>query len=376
MVAEARRRRRRWILKAWQFHSIEDWRLDDVPEPKPGRGEVLIKVRVVQPSVTEVVASRLGATHMSGRVKQIIEERAPIRLFGHEYAGDVVAVGPGVKQFKVGDRVASINPHVACGECSDCRSGREHVCRKGRNVGREIPGCFAEYAAIPEPAVVRIPDGIGYNVGAAFQPEDTCFGVVLTAGIKGGETVAILGQGVIGTGVMQLARAKGAGRVIVADIRKENLELTRRLGAHDVIDASRTDPVRAIMDLTNGNGVDVAVDAAGGDPQNGLAGHDTLLQAVKVVKQEGMVIQPAIVSGLLDIDLALLREKRLHLAWPRSLTRPEMEELVGLIAKGTLQLQPAITHVVKGLDKVPQAFAITGEKFKHQAINPCQVEVA
>ncbi|MBI2872391.1 MAG: zinc-binding dehydrogenase [Chloroflexi bacterium] len=363
-------------MKAWQFHTLEDWRLEDVPDPKPGPGEVVVRVRVVQPSVTEVVRRALGPTPGVDKIPQLLKERAPRRFFGHEWSGDVVAVGQGVTAFKPGERVAAITSRPPCRKCYFCREGKEELCHTGGQVGIDIPGCFAQYAALPQDCIIHIPDSLDYNEGATIQPLHTCMTSVSVANIELGDTIAILGQGVMGLGTLQIARASGAGTIITTDIRDANIKLSRQLGADHVINAAKDDPVAAIRELTGGVGPDIVYDAASGSPEQGLSGFETFKQAVQVVRDAGKVVQIALVTGPLPVETGFVRRKNIQLMWPGSIPHKQERHIVYLVSTGRVTPKLLINKTLKGLENAPEAFTITGNKAAYGAINPCQVVVA
>src|SRR3984885_5469502 len=136
-------------MKAWRFHGFNDLRLDDVPEPVCRSGHVLVRPLCVQPSVTEAQLARGIPTLAYERIKRRLETEAPVQLFGHEFCVRIVEVGSGVTRFRVGDRVAA-RAKLPCEDCPLCNSGRGHLCRKGPIIGFQLPGCFAEYAVLPE----------------------------------------------------------------------------------------------------------------------------------------------------------------------------------------------------------------------------------
>src|SRR5512136_459450 len=142
-------------MRAWRFHGTNDMRLDEVPDPEVQPGGLLVKVTVTQPSVTEVIRARGEETLESDYIRKAIAERAPVQLLGHEFAGEVVEVGEGVTGYQTGDRVASGRSRLPCYRCELCLSGLSDYCRKGPSVGRQLPGCFAEYVSLPAEVFVR-----------------------------------------------------------------------------------------------------------------------------------------------------------------------------------------------------------------------------
>jgi threonine dehydrogenase-like Zn-dependent dehydrogenase len=205
-------------------------------------------------------------------------------MFGHEFCAEVIEVGEGVRNLKVGDRVFRIRTSAACHECSLCRTGYEERCRKGPSVGFTIPGLLAEYASLPPDNLISVPDSITDSEAAVMQPLALSVDFIVPAKIEPGDTVVVLGQETMGLGIMQVSRAYGAGKTIVTDLLDETLAVSRRLGADIAINAIENDPVNAIIEVTGGFGADIVFECAGGHPQSGLSGTNTLSQAFKVLK--------------------------------------------------------------------------------------------
>ena len=358
-------------MKAWRFYGFGDMRLDEVAPPKLQDGHVLVEVLCVQPSVTEAQLAFGIPTLAYDRIKRRLEREAPVQLFGHEFCARVAEAGR-ASRFQPGDRVAA-RAKLPCGACSFCRSGEMRLCRSGPIIGFQLPGCFAELALLPETALVRVDDRISDNEAACLQSLSDSLAAVETADIQIGETVAVFGQGSMGLECLQAARCSGAGLTVTVDVRDEACRLSRELGAHVTIDARETDPAEAIRDLTGGNGADVVFECAGGSPRQGLAGSKSLLQAIKSVRDGGKLIGVSWFGRPLEIDIDGLRERSLRLLFPDISTYVHLEQTVRLAAAGQVQLKPMITHVLSGIDSVPEAFEITANKGKYGAINPAQV---
>jgi propanol-preferring alcohol dehydrogenase len=229
-------------------------KLKDVPRPKPGPNEALIKVRVCGAGLTVVI---MIAT--PGRIKTFP------RIPGHEIAGEVVEVGSEVKTIKVGSRVTN-HYYLTCGNCRYCRSGRETLCENFRgNVGNGCDGGYAEYCVLPERNLVRIPDGVtdleaAVASDAIATPYHACHA---EAQISPGDNVLIIGAGGgVGIHMVQMARLCG-GRVIAAEVGEEKMELAKTMGADEVIDARRGEVAKQARALTGGRGVDAAIDIVG-----------------------------------------------------------------------------------------------------------------
>jgi len=229
-------------------------KLKDVPKPKIGPNEALIKVRVCGAGLTVVI---MVAT--PGRIKSYP------RIPGHEIAGEVVEVGSEVRSVKVGSRVTN-HYYLTCGNCRYCRSGRETLCENFRgNVGSGCDGGYAEYVALPERNLIPIPDGVtdleaAVASDAIATPYHACHA---EAQIHPGDDVLIIGGGGgVGIHMVQMARLCG-GRVIAAEVGEEKLELARAMGADEIIDARRGEIVKQVKALTQGRGVDASIDMVG-----------------------------------------------------------------------------------------------------------------
>ena len=361
-------------MRAWRFYGFNDMRLDDIPEPVCRAGHVLVEPLYVQPSVTEAQLAFGIRTLAYEKIKRRLETEAPVQLFGHEFSARIVEVGPGVSGFAPGDRVAA-RAKLPCGECSLCRTERTHLCRSGPIIGFQLPGCFSERAILPENALVRLDERISDGEGACLQSLSDSVASVETAGIQIGDSIVVFGQGSMGLECMQIARLSGAGLVITVDVRDEACRVSRELGADHALNATQIDVVTAIRDLTGGNGADVVFECAGGSPKQGLAGQKTVMQAVDAVRSGGKIIGVSWFGQPFEIDIDTLRERSLRYLFPDISTRGHLEHTVHLVASGRVRLKPTITHVLQGIEKVPEAFEITANKGKYKAINPAQVVI-
>jgi D-arabinose 1-dehydrogenase-like Zn-dependent alcohol dehydrogenase len=229
-------------------------KLKDVPVPKPGPNEALIKVRACGAGLTVVIM-----TATPGRIT------AYPRIPGHEIAGEIVETGSEVRTFKAGQRVTN-HYYLTCGHCRYCRSGRETLCENFRgNVGQGCDGGYAEYVALPERNLVAIPDGVtdleaAVASDAIATPYHACH---KEAQVSPGDNVLVIGGGGgVGIHMVQMARLCG-GRVIVAEVGEEKMELARTMGADEVIDARRGELVKQVKALTDGRGVEAAIDMVG-----------------------------------------------------------------------------------------------------------------
>lgn len=349
--------------------------MDDVPVPELRPGHVLCQILCVQPSVTEAQLAFGVPTLAYEQIKRRLETEAPVQLFGHEYCARVVEVGAGVTRFRPGDRIAA-RAKLPCQDCPLCQEGRGQLCRKGPIIGFQLPGCFAEYAVLPELALTLVDDRISDSEAACLQSLSDSVAAVETAELRIGDSVAIFGQGSMGLECLQIARVSGAGRIITVDIRDEACAVSKELGADFVVNASREDPAEAIRSLTGGNGADIVFECAGGSPKQGLAGVRSLMQAIDSVRSGGKLVGVSWFGAPVELSIDILRERSLRYIFPDISTLAHLEHTVSLVASGRIRLKPAITHILEGLDQVPQAFEITANKGRYRAINPAQVVVA
>jgi L-iditol 2-dehydrogenase len=249
------------LMRAAVYRGPGDLRIEELPVPDVGPGEMLVKVEVCGVCGTDIKKIEKGLL-------------APPRVFGHEISGTVAKLGPGVSRFREGERVV-LHHHVPCGSCYYCERGVYAQCesykRNGTTAGFEpAGGGFAEYVKamdwIVERGAIRVPDGVRPEEAAFVEPVNTCLKAVKKAGIGPGMTVLVVGQGPIGLLLMQLARWAGAD-VLASDTMPDRLEAGRRLGASVALDAARTDVVAEVRGMTGGRGADVALlAAAGGTP--------------------------------------------------------------------------------------------------------------
>src|ERR1035438_2780475 len=240
-------------MQAAVLYGREDVRLESVPIPAIGRGELLVRVRTALTCGTDVKVFRRG--YHAKMIK-------PPALFGHEMAGDVVAVGEGVPRFKVGQRVVAANS-APCEECFFCRRGQQNLCEDLLFNN----GAYAEFIRIParivERNTYRIPEGVSYHDAALIEPLACVLKGFEETAPRPGDTIAILGLGPIGLMFVRLARLYGC-RVIAIGRRRTQLDRAEAMGAHELVRADQhANTVEAVRNLTGGRGADIAVEAVG-----------------------------------------------------------------------------------------------------------------
>ncbi len=177
----------------------------------------------------------------------------------------------------------------------------------------------------------------------------------------------------MGLYMLQAARISGAGAVYVIDVRDQALSFSKKYMADACINAKEVDPVERIMELTHGKGVDIVFECAGGHPDQGLAGHTTLHQAFKMVSYGGSVVQIAALIGVVNTDPDILRVKGIKWIFTKGHGKETMRIGAEWVENNRIDIKHFITHELYGIEKLKEAFEITGNKEKYNAVNPCQI---
>ncbi|HEY7846876.1 MAG TPA: L-threonine 3-dehydrogenase [Candidatus Limnocylindria bacterium] len=300
--------------------------LVDQPVPSPGPGEVLLQMEAASICGTDA--------HLYNWDPWAADILKPPIILGHELAGRVAGVGPGVTRVREGDLVG-VESHIVDWTCRQCRSDQAHLCRNLKVIGAHVDGGFAEYVVIPEanaiesngldPAVVALQEPMGNAVHAAFvEPIE-------------GRTVAVTGCGPIGLCAMAVAKAAGAALVVATDVEPYRLEMARRMGADLAIAARDADLVPRVMEATGGDGVEVVLEMSGAQP--------ALDTALAVITRGGRISLLGIFSQPATIDLSdLVIQKgvRLYGIYGRRLY--DTWERTQALLRGGLDVTPIITH--------------------------------
>jgi len=237
--------------------------LREFPDPTPGPRDVVLEIKASGMCGSDLHVYR--AAFKPGDTTSGFARGAEPVIAGHEPCGVVVAVGSGVseKEARIGQRVMD-HHYTGCGTCKHCRSGWAQMCLDGATVfGANGNGAHAKYMKVPVATLVPLPDSLSFETGAAIScGTGTAYGALKRLDLKGGETIAIFGQGPVGLSATQLAVAMGA-RVIALDVSPHRAELAREFGAHEVIEARSNNPVAAIKELTHGEGAHKTLDTSG-----------------------------------------------------------------------------------------------------------------
>jgi 2-desacetyl-2-hydroxyethyl bacteriochlorophyllide A dehydrogenase len=325
--------------------------VEERPDPEP----VAADDAVVRVEASGVCGSDLHIYH--GRVQ--IE---PGFTIGHEYVGTVVAAGHGVTGVAVGDRVLGTF-HTACGTCFFCRRGIFQKCDEARVFGHgatlgSLQGTQAELALVPRANMTlrRVPEGL--SDGAALFAGDvmgTGYHAVVAAGLRPGDTCAVVGLGPVGLCAAMAASAAGAARVIAVDTVEDRLETARSLGAEPV-HATEEDPRKAVKSLTEHGGVDVAVDAAG-NPQ-------ALDLACRLARKGGTVSVVGVYAERVELHMGVVWIKSLNLITGHANVMGHLDSVLAMMGAGRLDPAPLVTHEMT-LEDAPEAYAVYD---RHEAL--------
>ncbi|MBQ0534153.1 L-threonine 3-dehydrogenase [Providencia huaxiensis] len=227
--------------------------MTDVPKPELGHNDVMIKIRKTAICGTDVHIYNWD---------EWSQKTIPVPMVvGHEYIGEIVAIGQEVKGFKIGDRVSG-EGHITCGHCRNCRGGRTHLCRNTIGVGVNREGCFAEYLVIPAFNAFKIPDNIPDEIAAIFDPFGNAVHTALSFDLVG-EDVLVSGAGPIGIMAAAVCRHVGARHVVITDVNDYRLELAKKMGVSRAVNVSRENLKDVMNELGMKEGFDVALEVSG-----------------------------------------------------------------------------------------------------------------
>jgi len=236
-------------VRALVWHGPSRMSVDEVPEPRPETGEV-----VIRPEAAGICGSEVEG--YLGRMAN----RTPPLVMGHEFAGTVVEVGEGVDRGWLGKRIA-VNPIVGCGECRYCTAGDRNLCPDRHLVGIGVPGGFATAAAVPERCLFELPDGLDARLGALVEPLANGVHAIRKGAPEGAATAVVIGAGTIGLACLQAALIHGVEQVVVLERHPARRRHALKLGAHEAYESG--DELKP--------GVDLVIDAAGADITRQLA---------------------------------------------------------------------------------------------------------
>jgi 2-desacetyl-2-hydroxyethyl bacteriochlorophyllide A dehydrogenase len=318
------------MMTAVRLHEIgQGLRLDSVEIPEIGSNDVLVKVKAA------------GICHSDINYRDGIAPvgKLPITL-GHEVAGVVAKLGSMVHSVSEGDRVC-LHYVLSCGHCEYCTSNRENYCKEYQMIGKDVDGGLAEYVKVPVHNALKLPSSIPFEQGAILGcAVSTPFHALKRGRVERGDTVVVYGVGGLGAHAVQLAaKVFGASRVIAVDLATRKLELARKLGASEVVDASTNDAAVRVENATGGKLADIVLDFVGRTV--------TIEKAIQCVGKGGRLVVVGI--GSQDIRLSPYRTligREMELIGVNDHLRTELAELITLVASGRVDLSSSVTHKI------------------------------
>ena len=329
-------------MKAAKLYSFNDIRIEDITIPEIGPRDALIKTH--------------ACGICSGDVMPwYIEKKAPV-VIGHEPTGEIVETGKGVTSFKPGDRVFT-HHHAPCFKCRFCRRGDYVQCETWKNT-KIIPGGISEYILIPrinlENDTLSLPDTLSYENGTLIEPTACVVKALKRVGVRKGDTVLVIGLGIMGQLNIILARKYGADRVIGADMIAFRLNKAKELGADEVIDISKDNLADALRSLTDGIMADVVV--------VGPNSADAMKQGIECAGAGGKVLffTPAKPDEKLIIDPNELYFKDINIITSYSCGPTDTADALGIIESGIVSAEKLVTHRFP-IEKTAEAFRLTAE---------------
>jgi L-iditol 2-dehydrogenase len=319
-------------VKVARLYAPGDLRVEDLPVPEAGPGDLVIRVRTCSTCGTDAKIFRFGHHHIS----------LP-RVLGHEVAGEITVVGPEVSGWSVGDRVQIIAA-IPDGVCFFCRRGQHTVCEDLESIGYQYDGGFAEFMRVPAKVLAvdgvnRVPEHVPFEEASLTEPLACVLNGQELAQVGEGDVVVILGAGPIGCLHVRLARARGASTVVLVDVNQGRLDLAARAEPDVSIDSTKDDPIDAVRKMTEGRGADVVITATGvGQAQE---------QAIEMAAPRGRV---SLFGGLpkdnstIRFDSNLVHYGELSVFGAYGSAPRHNREALALIADGKVRVDDLITH--------------------------------
>jgi L-iditol 2-dehydrogenase len=323
-------------MKQVELYAPESIRLIETPRPSPGADEILVATAIVG-----VCGSDLHAYH--GRHPFI---KLPV-VPGHEFAGTVVEVGSDVDGFAPGQRV-TVEPSLVCGHCYNCTLGRYNICEQLEVIGCQTTGSMGEYITVPAAKAILLPDDITWDQAALAEPLAVGVHAVRVAQISPGADVLILGAGTIGLMTLQAAKAMGAGRVMVTDLRQDRLSLALKLGADEGVDPTTTDLAIRLEESFGPQRADVIIECVG------VAA--TAREAIRVARKGTRIVLAGVFEEEVSVNLGLVQDRELELVGTLMYADDDFRTALKMLRDGRAVAEPLITHRFS-LEQAALAFA-------------------
>ncbi len=329
------------MQKAAFMNGLDNMVIKEIPVPEIGEKQVLVQLEYVGICGSDVHYYHSG---VCGSYKVDLNEDF---MLGHECAGTVVEVGPGVESLKVGDKVA-LEPGITCGQCEYCKTGRYNLCPDVVFLATPpVQGCYEEYIAFPENMCFKLPDNMTTKEGALIEPLAVGFHAANQGNVQTGDTVVILGAGCIGLVTLLSCKARGAGKIIVSDLVDARLEKAKELGADYVLNGKNVDVNAEIAKLTDGKGADKVFETAGSPV--------TIAQTPFFVKRGGTIVLVGLAAvEEINYNFAQIMDKEAEI---KSVFRYRniYPKAIAAVASGAIDVKGIVTHEYD-LEHIQDAF--------------------
>jgi len=340
-------------MRAWVLGQPDELTLTEKPVPKPGRAEVLVRIDAVAICATDLEIIHYGSPAKIQGGPPFGKNFTP----GHEYMGTVVALGPGVDEYAIGERV-TVEIHAGCGQCKRCRQGMYTACLNyGQNYGDvdkghrangfTTDGGFAEYAVNNINTLVRVPDSMSDEEATLVVTAGTSmYGLTELGGLVAGESVVVIGPGPIGLLAVAVAKALGASPVVLAGTRESRLAIGRGLGADLLINVKDEDAVALVKEATRGLGADYVIECAGSQ--------DAIDMAIHMTNRGGRICLAAFPHERVEIDLAHIVRNNIYAYGIRGEGKSATHRAMAFMAAKRFDATKVHTHTFD-LEDLPEA---------------------
>ncbi len=341
-------------MKALVAYDAGDYRLEtNVPVPEAGIGEIIIKIEACGVCAGDVKAEH-GAAMFWGENGQNSWVKPPF-IPGHEFVGKIVQLGTDVKgDFKVGDRVVA-DQIVPCWECRFCKTGKYWMCQKHDIFGFQsnVNGGMAEYMRLPKEALVyKLPNDMPIDKAALVEPYACAKHAVDRGNISNEDVVVLSGAGTLGLGMVGYIRMKNPKTLVVLDMKDDRLELAKNFGADIVINPGKEDAIQKVMDLTEGYGCDVYIEATGHP--------SSVNQGLSMIRKLGTFVEFSVFGAPATVDWSIIGDRKELDLLGAHLSPYCFEPVIEWIAKGALPADGVVTHKFR-LEQWKEAFEMAGK---------------
>jgi 2-desacetyl-2-hydroxyethyl bacteriochlorophyllide A dehydrogenase len=318
-------------LRAATLNGPEDLQIVDKPKPEPAEGEVLVRVEYCGICGSDLHAYKSGLFPFGMAI-------------GHEYAGIIEALGPGVDELENGQQVTG-TASLACRNCYSCSSGRDNICEAMNVIGVTREGAMAEYLLVPSESIVAIGKETPLELGALAEPYSVALHAVEMVGVNSEQSVVILGAGAIGLCLLAELKRRGLEKIFVVDMNDKRLSVAGEMGATALINPAREGVDKQIGELTSGAGADLVFECVGSP--------ETISEATNLVRQGGTVIVLGICEVPVELFFLGLVTREIQLRTSYGATAAEFRQAMDIIASNPSAVKPLVGKVV-ALEKMAE----------------------